>query len=173
MRLLKQAAIFAALMFGLASTAMAIVPAMAFAQEIAVATAPEPNFTQQILLALVPTIGLIITALLGWAVNQFTAKTGIEIEAKHREALHSAALNGLIWALQKAGWLPGTPMTDQILAHGRAYIESSVPDALKQFRIDPASSVGKATLDRILTSKAPLPVGTVMPNGDTLIGRAN
>ena len=150
MRLLKQAAMFAALMFGL------------------VTVTSELTMIQQVVTALVPDFGLFITALVGWGVAMLKAKTGIDIEARHREALQSALMNGVLYALQKAGWVPGNVISQAILSTARGYVESSVPEALQTFGIDPATAAGKAALDRLLTPKLPV----VLPNGDTLIGRA-
>ncbi len=172
MRLLKQAAIVAALMFGLAITAVAIAPVAAFAQDVTVGAIPEASFTQQLLAAILPALGLVITALLTWAANELHKRTGIEIEAKHRAALQSALMNGILFALQKSGWVSGQPITPTIMATARSYVESSVPDALRKFDIDPAAAAGQAILDRLLTPKLPVALGTVMPNGDTLVGPA-
>lgn len=131
----------------------------------------EPTFVQELLALSLPAFGLVITALLGWLASEFHKRTGINVEAKHREALQSALMNGILFALQRAGWVQGQP-TDRLLSVARGYVESSVPDALKQFGIDAATDAGKAALDRLLTPKLPVPPGTVMPNGDVLIGRA-
>lgn len=167
MRLLKQAAIFAALIFAIP----AFWPVAVFAQEVATSIVPhaEPTFDQQLVLAIMPAVGLILTALATWAAAEFHRRTGITIEASHRDALQSALMNGILFALQKAGWVPGQP-TDKLLGLARVYVQSSVPDALNAFGIDAATSVGAATLDRLLTPKLPVPAGTVMPNGDKLVG---
>lgn len=171
MRLLKQAAIFAALMF---VAVPAFWPVAAFAQAVATdaIVITEPTFVQQLVLVSVPLIGLVISAMLALGFAVLKQKTGIDVEARHREALQSALMNGVLFALQRAGWVQGQP-TDKLLTAARSYVESSVPDALKQFGIDAATQAGRATLDRLLTPKLPVPPGTVMPNGDVLIGRAN
>ena len=128
----------------------------------------EPTFVQQIVLALVPVIGLVITTLIAL----LKQKTGIDIEARHREALQSALLNGVLYALQKAGWVQGDD-TAKLLPLARGYVLGSVPDALKSFGIDAATSVGQAALDRLLTPNLPVPAGTIMPNGDKLVGKAS
>lgn len=170
MRLLKQAAIFAALMF---VAVPAFWPVATFAQ--AVATNPvvvtQPSFLSELLVALVPIIGLVITTLIGIGLAFLKQKTGIDVEAQHRAALQSALLNGILFAIQRAGWVQGQP-TDRLLASARGYVEQSVPDALTKFGIDTATATGRAALDRLLTPKLPVPPGTVMPNGDVLIGRA-
>jgi hypothetical protein len=169
MRLLKQAAMFAALMFIAVPTFW---PVAAFAQ--AVATNPvvvtQPTFLSELLLAILPAVGVVISAALLWGASVLQRNTGINIEAKHREALQSALMNGVLFALQRAGWVQGQP-TEKLLTAARSYVESSVPDALKQFGIDAATAAGRAELDRLLTPKLPVPPGTVMPNGDTLVGR--
>lgn len=166
MRLFIQAALAAALF-------TVLMPLAAFAQ--AVGADPiiisEPTFVQQIVLALVPVIGLVISTLIGIGLAMLKQRTGIDIEARHREALQSALLNGVLYALQKAGWMQGDD-TAKLLPLARGYVLGSVPDALKSFGIDAATSVGQAALDRLLTPKLPVPAGTVMPNGDKLVGLA-
>lgn len=171
MRLLKQAAIVAALLF---AAVPALWPVAAFAQALAADTIviTEPNFVKQLLTAILPAIGVLISAILLYGAAVLKQKTGIDIEAKHREALQSALMNGILFALQRAGWVQGQPV-DGLLAQARSYVESSVPEALKQFGIDAATSAGRAQLDRLLTPKLPVPPGTVMPNGDVLVGRVN
>lgn len=168
MRLLKQAAMLAALILGFGIFG-ALLTVPVFAQEAV--TIVEPTFTQELLTAILPALGLVITALLGWLASEFHKRTGINVEARHREALQSALMNGILFALQRSGWVPGQP-TNTVLATARSYVESSVPDALKQFGIDTATDIGRATLDRLLTPKLPVPPGTVLPNGDKLVGRA-
>lgn len=166
MRLFIQAAL-AAVLFTI------LMPLAVFAQAVGAdpTIITEPTFVQQIVLALVPVIGLVITTLVGIGLALLKQKTGIDIEARHREALQSALLNGVLYALQKAGWVQGDD-TAKLLPLARGYVLGSVPDALKSFGIDAATSAGQAALDRLLTPKLPVPAGTVMPNGDKLVGRA-
>lgn len=170
MRLLKQAAMFAALIF---AAVPALWPVAAFAQAVATDSIviTEPTFVQQLLTAILPAIGFLISAILIYGAGLLKQKTGIDIEARHREALQSALMNGVLFALQRAGWVHGQP-TDKLLTMARSYVETSVPEALTKFGIDAATAAGRAQLDRLLTPKLPVPPGTVMPNGDTLIGRA-
>lgn len=163
MRLLKQAAICAALF-------LVAMPSMALAQDTVIVTA-EPSIVQQLVGMTLPALGLVITALLTWAANELHKRTGIDIEARHREALQSALLNGVRFALQKAGWLPDTPLPADLLAKASSYVGSSVPDALQHFSIDPATKAGQAMLERLLTPHLPIP-GFERPNGDVLVGKA-
>jgi hypothetical protein len=166
MRLFIQAAL-AAVVFTV------LMPLAAFAQAVGAdpTLVTEPTFVQQLVLALVPVIGLVITTLIGIGLALLKQKTGIDIEARHREALQSALLNGVLYALQKAGWMQGDD-TAKLLPLARSYVLGSVPDALKSFGIDAATSVGQAALDRLLIPNLPVPAGTVMPSGDKLVGRA-
>lgn len=65
-----------------------------------------------------------ITALIGWAVAKASKKWGIEIEAKHREALHSALMNAARLALSHQ--LTGDKAVSMIVDYAR----QSVPDAI-------------------------------------------
>lgn len=72
-------------------------------------------------------IGAAVTALIGYAVALIKAKTGIEIEAKNREALHSAMTTGALLGLAKLGV---TARKEEIAAASVAYVKASVPGAL-------------------------------------------
>lgn len=73
-------------------------------------------------------IGAAVTALIGYAVTLIKAKTGIEIEAKHREALQSALTTGALLALAKLG----IGADKAALAEAAVdYAKASVPDAIK------------------------------------------
>lgn len=170
MRLLKQAAMFAALMF---LAVPALWPVAAFAQEVAASAivVTEPTFLQELTTALLPVLTLIITTLVGIGLALLKQKTGIDIEARHREALQSALLNGVIYAIQKTGWLPGQS-TEKLIGPARNYAEISVPDALVKFGLATWLPAGRARLDELILPHLPVPPGTVMPNGDVLVGSA-
>lgn len=82
-----------------------------------------------------------ITALIGWAVARARARWGIEIAARHREALHSALLTAARLAL--ANQLTGQAAVEMIVDYAR----QSVPDALAS--LNPTSGV----LDDLARSK--------------------
>lgn len=82
-------------------------------------------------------MGLVIAAAIAWATKKFHDLTGIQIEAKHREALQSALRNGANLALDK---LPGGGTIDVKSAPVAAairYVLESVPDAVKYFELTP------------------------------------
>lgn len=103
----------------------------------------EALFTQ----VLYPVLGSLVTMFLGWALYKFNCWTGIQVEAKHREALHSAIMTGIGLAIARAGIeLPKTidgatvplPSSTQrkVVAEAMNYVNSSVPDAIKNFNLD-------------------------------------
>jgi hypothetical protein len=48
-------------------------------------------------------LGAVLTVLIGWAADAARRNWGIQIEAKHREALQSALLTGARMAIQRGG----------------------------------------------------------------------
>lgn len=82
---------------------------------------------------LVEILGLILTAVIGWAATKASAKWGLDIEAKHRDALHSALMTGARLALARQ--LTVAAAVDLILG----YAKTSVPGALK--KLNPPRSV--------------------------------
>lgn len=156
MRLSKFAAIGAALMF-LAIPMLA--PVVALAQEVAAVTqtvASEPTVFHQVLVVALPLLFTAIAAVSALAYLEIKKRTGIEVDAKTREALQSALENGIRWALQRAGWLPDQPVPSNALSAAVTYVENSVPDALKHFDIDPKTAAGKAMVERLLVPHLPI-----------------
>lgn len=79
---------------------------------------------EALLPAILPVIGLVITAILQRAAATAQARWGIEIEARHREALHSALMTGITAALSRG--LGTRAAIDAALT----YAAGSVPDAI-------------------------------------------
>ena len=73
----------------------------------------------------------ILTALRGVVTSWISAKFKIDIEAKHRAALHSALETGVARVLDKLTHLPQVTRADTAVAEAVAYVEKSVPDAIK------------------------------------------
>jgi hypothetical protein len=82
-----------------------------------------------------------LTALIGLAAVRFQRWTGIQIEARHREALHSAIMTAARVAVDRG--LTRDVATEFVAAYARA----SVPDALK--RLSPSAE----TMDALIRSK--------------------
>ena len=84
-------------------------------------------------------IGIGIAALIAYLATLLRTKFGIEIEARHREALHSAAVTGVNMALgQLGGKVEGLTIDvkNKIIADAMTYVIKSVPDAIKFFELD-------------------------------------
>lgn len=83
---------------------------------------------------------ILAAAALGWLLMKLKQLFGLTIEARHREALQSALTNGVnrgISALETAAQDTKVDMRSVVVAEGIRYVERSVPDAVKFFRLDP------------------------------------
>ncbi|MGC9447649.1 hypothetical protein [Cereibacter johrii] len=98
-----------------------------------------------LLTALTPSLldlaGVALTALIGFATVRFQRWTGIQIEARHREALHSAIMTAARVAVARG--LTRDVATEFV----SAYVRTSVPHALK--RLSPSAE----TMDALVRSK--------------------
>lgn len=77
-----------------------------------------------VLPTLLQLIGVVLAALLARASTVASQRWGIEIEARHREALQSALMSGISAALHRG--LTGAAAVDEAIL----YTTRSVPDAL-------------------------------------------
>ncbi len=95
--------------------------------------------------ALMPSLldlaGVALTALIGFATFRFQRWTGVQIEARHREALHSAIMTAARLAVARK--LAPDAATEFV----SSYVRESVPDAMKQLA-PPAD-----TLDALVRSR--------------------
>ncbi|MGC9449727.1 hypothetical protein [Cereibacter johrii] len=90
---------------------------------------------------LVDLAGVALTALIGFATVRFQRWTGIQIEARHREALHSAIMTAARVAVARG-------LTREVAAEFvSSYARASVPEAMK--RLSPSAE----TLDALVRSK--------------------
>jgi hypothetical protein len=83
-------------------------------------------------------VGVIITALMTFIAAQVKARTGSELDARAREALHSALTTGAMLALARYGRTAGVNQ-EAMIAEAVSYAKASVPDAIK--RLGPVGSV--------------------------------
>ena len=94
------------------------------------------TIANQILVGLLPVLSTVLTWALASAARAAKQRWGIEIEARHREALHSALMSGIRAALGRG--LKGKDAVDAAIGHaGR-----SVPDAIR--RLGPSADVMKS-----------------------------
>lgn len=74
-------------------------------------------------------IAAILTLIIGWLAVEARTRWGIEIEARHREALHSALMTGVRHALAR-----GLQERDAVAEAAVEYVRISVPDALRALK---------------------------------------
>lgn len=82
-------------------------------------------------------LSVIIGACVVWATKKFHDLTGMNIEAKHREALQSALRNGANLVLDKIPDHVAIDVRSTAVAKGIDYVLGSVPDAVKYFELSP------------------------------------
>lgn len=82
---------------------------------------------------LMEVLGLIITALIGMVAARFQQWSGIQIDARHREALHKALMTAAQAAVGRH--MSGAVAVDFV----EEYVGQSVPDALR--RLKPSAGV--------------------------------
>jgi hypothetical protein len=89
-------------------------------------------------------ISALATAIIGWLAAQAKARWGLEIEARHREALHSALMTGVKHALSE-----GVQGRTAITRAAVDYVRTSVPDALAALKPQPdqLTDMAEATLE--------------------------
>ena len=94
-------------------------------------------------------LGVLLTGIIGWAAATARRKWGIEIEARYREALHSALMTGAQLAMKHE--LTGKAAIDLVLR----YIKQSVPDAIGNLKPSPdvLTDLAKAKLEQVAQAK--------------------
>lgn len=79
----------------------------------------------------------VITAAFGWIARKVHEWTGINVEAKHREALQSALWNGARTLAAKHAPNVELDVRNATLKEGIDFVLRSVPDAVKYFKLKP------------------------------------
>lgn len=95
----------------------------------------------QLIPIILTVLSTILTTVLVRGSTLIKQRWGVEIEEKHRDALHSAIMSGLRSALQRG------EKDDEAISSAITYAHESVPDAIKALK--PASTV----LSSIATAK--------------------
>lgn len=164
----------AALTLGAMTLGPALMPAAtAVAQEVATTKVSAAPLVESALAGVTLFIGSVLTVGIAFLCNRFYALTGLTIEARWREALHSALMTGVNEALRKVADLIGGQAIDvhaTIIAETLDYVRQSVPDALAGLKPNDAllRSMAGSTLERVLASRSvPLTALTVGEAADT------
>lgn len=111
---------------------------------------------------LVEVASIFVAAVVGYLATTLKAKLGVDIEAKHREALQAALTNAAGLVINRAGGMASAirlPTQNPLILEGVDYVVKSAPDALKHFGITPAAAGG------ILTQKLEAKIGVMVSTG--------
>lgn len=95
---------------------------------------------------LVDILAVIVTACVAWAAITFQRLTGIEVEAKHREALQTSLKNAaalLVDSVDKKVDDINFRTSDPKVAEAIRYVTNGAPDALKYFGLSSAEVAEK------------------------------
>jgi len=141
----------------LGALALVCLPSLALAQEARVRLGAEGLYD-----IIAPYVFMLVSAavvgLLTWLTNIIKQWTGIQIEARHREALHSAMMTGVAAALAR-GMLKASEVTvdvkSQIVKEAVEWAYRSVPDALNALGASPAALAELATAKITLLAETP------------------
>lgn len=100
---------------------------------------------------LITLFGTVLTILLNRASAVARERWGIEVEARHREALHAAIMSGIQSALSRG--LTGRAIIGAAIEHAGA----SVPDAIRKLEPSPGilQAIAEAKLNEVLGKDAP------------------
>ncbi|WP_201829522.1 hypothetical protein [Microvirga zambiensis] len=99
-----------------------------------------------------------VVGILTWLTNIVKQWTGIQIEAKHREALHSAMMTGVAAALAKGRLKASEVSIDAksvIIKEAVEWAQRSVPDALNALGASPSALAELAASKITLLAEAP------------------
>lgn len=87
------------------------------------------NIVQPILVELLLTTILLAT---GWLMRRLPERMRLDIEARHREALHRALDTGVGLVIDTLQKHPAVAVPDRAVAEIAGYVHRSVPDALRR-----------------------------------------
>lgn len=92
-------------------------------------------------------LSVVLMFMLGWVLQWVRAKTGIDVQARHRESMHSALMTAA--RLAAARQLTG----DAAMALILDYVRKSVPDALASLQPSPAvlKDLAESKLQQVVT----------------------
>lgn len=99
-----------------------------------------------------------ITGFIGWGASMIKSRFGIEVEARHREALQSALLNGAKLAIGKGLTGPAA------VAIAVDYARTSVPDAVKVLKpkLNKLDEIAEAKIQEITGMNINLPLDNLV-----------
>ncbi len=122
--------------------------------ENAVDFVPLADIVLQYLVILLTVSGGVFTAWLGKKVHEWF---GLKIEEKHRMVLQDALEKSIQFGETRVRDMYQGKLTlstkDDLIAGAAAYVAQSVPDALKKFKIDPATAEGRSKIINMVNAR--------------------
>ena len=155
----------------LACLCLLIAPlAPAFAQAVAptdttISAAPWIKILEPYALTL---LSVVATAIIGWVAALIQRSTGITIEAKYRDSLHSALVTGISAGLTKLDARAADVSIDtksQLITDAIRWAQKSVPDAIKALGASPDDLAKLAAAKLNLLIEAPSAATTAPLSG--------
>ena len=155
----KIGSLFAAIVFLLVLT-----PMLALAQDTGVISKSSWGYglweaMSQILIIVGTPIATFVGGWIAVKVSTLLSKNDevarLKIEGELRNALHAAALNGLKYAMTRAGIPSGATPTATVIAEAIDYIRTKSPDTAKQ------AGASDVDLEQIILSKFPDVIGMI------------
>lgn len=137
------------LVLAVAVFAFFVPPIAAIAQEVAASTKISVAPVIDSVIGYVSAgVSALLAVVIGFVCAKLYAFLGINIEAKHREALHSALMTGVNAGLAKVSDLIGGKAVDvksSAVAEAVNYVMGAVPDAVKFFGLTEAKLTDMVT----------------------------
>ncbi|WP_323781909.1 hypothetical protein [Leisingera sp.] len=101
------------------------------------------DILQELMPVLVSGLSVILSALIGAAAHKANRRWGLDIEARHREALHSAIMSGIQAAIEEGP----EEAAEVLISSAVDYARASVPDAISRLH------AGDLVLQRLARGK--------------------
>lgn len=137
--------VYALVVFAIFASIM-LAPVVAFAQETPSTSINIGDLFAPWLEMLVGAVAILIAALLSWITAMIKQKTGIDIEARHREALQTALTNaaGLVLSKVKDSVADkDIDVRNALIRDAIVYVNQAAPDAVKRFGLTPQNLAEK------------------------------
>jgi uncharacterized membrane protein len=114
---------------------------------------------------LLSAVSIIVTAIIAYVANLIRQKTGIDIEARHREALQTALANGAGLIINKLGSSIGDKTIDvrsPLIRDAVNYVSTAAPDAIRNFGLAP-DQLAEKLVAKLGLAAAPAAAATATP----------
>lgn len=126
---------------------VAMLPALALASCAATPVLAQSWLVEAVRPALVEIISVLVGAFVLWLASWLRTKFGVEVDARHRDALQAALTNAAGLLIARAGGVDRVLASPQLqasgLLEGVEYVVESAPDAMRHFGLEPGDLTEK------------------------------